>query len=298
MILFRRRADLPFGHDATAAFLPAMIAMMVFLATFALSGALVLDNLLSRWNRDIKGTLTVQVLPAESDPSSKLTRERIEKAVRILEETPGVVQVRPLSAPELAALIEPWLGDTGLIADLPLPRLIDVTISEDSPPSLEGLAARLKKAVPGASVDDHRIWLARVVRLADGLEMLAKAVMVLVTLAAAAAVVFATRAGLSIHRQSIEILHLVGARDGYIGRQYALRALALGSAGAAAGFALAVPVLFGLGAMAKTLEGGLLAEIGLSPAHWAILAAVPVTAALLAMVSAFLTVLGTLSRML
>ena len=31
-----------------------MIAMMVFLATLALSGALVLDNLLDRWNRDIK----------------------------------------------------------------------------------------------------------------------------------------------------------------------------------------------------------------------------------------------------
>jgi len=298
MIRLHSRSDLPFGHDATAAFLPAMIAMMVFLATLALSGALVLDNLLSRWNRDIKGTLTVQVLPTESDPASKLTKQRVEKAVRILEETPGVIQVRPLTAQELAALIEPWLGDTGLVADLPLPRLIDVTISEDSPPSLEGLAARLKKAVPGASVDDHRIWLARVVRLADGLEMLAKAVMVLVTLAAAAAVVFATRAGLAIHRQSIEILHLVGARDGYIGRQYALRALALGSGGAAAGFALAVPVLLGLGAMAKTLEGGLLAEIGLSPAHWAILAAVPVAAALLVMASAFLTVLGTLSKML
>jgi len=298
MIRLRRRSDLPFDHDATAAFLPAMIAMMVFLATLALSGSLVLDNLLSRWDRDIKGTLTVQILPADSDPTSKQTKQRVDKAVRILEETPGVIQVRPLSGPELAALIEPWLGNTGLIADLPLPRLVDVTISEKTPPNLEVLSQRLKKAVPGASVDDHRVWLARVVRLADGLEMLAKAVMMLVTLAAAAAVIFATRAGLAIHRRSIEILHLVGARDGYIGRQYALRALVLGGEGAAVGFALAVPVLLGLGAMAKTLEGGLLAEIGLAPSHWMLLAAVPVTAALLVMASAFLTVLGTLSRML
>ncbi|MBN2751194.1 MAG: cell division protein [Rhodospirillaceae bacterium] len=296
--MLRRRSDLPFDHDTTTAFLPAMIAMMVFLATLALSGALVLDNLLSRWNRDIKGTLTVQIIPEDSDPRAKRATQRIEKTIRILEETPGVIRARALLPQELAALIEPWLGSTDLIADLPLPQLIDVTISETQPPNLTALSARLKKAVPGASVDDHRIWLARVISLADGLEMLAKAVMTLVTLAAAAAVIFATRAGLAIHRQSIEILHLVGARDGYIGRQYALRALWLGGQGAIIGFGLAIPVLLGLGTMAKTLEGGLLAEIGFSSAHWMILATVPMTAALLAMAAAFLTVLKTLSRML
>ncbi len=298
MSLFRRRADLPFHHDAAAAFLPAMIAMMVFLATLALSGALVLDNLLARWNRDIKGTLTVQVIPADPDPHSKATARRIDKTVRILEETPGVIRVRPLSAEELAALIEPWLGNTDLIADLPLPLLIDVVISDTNPPDLGKLAERLKAEVRGASVDDHRVWLSRVIRLADGLEMLAKAVMAMVSLAAAFAVVFATRAGMAIHRRSIEILHLVGARDSYIARQYALRALGLGAKGAAVGFGLAAPVLIGLGNMAKTLQGGLLAEIGFSSAHWAVLAAVPAVAALLAMAAAFLTVLRTLSRML
>ncbi len=297
-MIFRRRADLPFDHDAAAAFLPAMIAMMVFLAALALSGALVLDNLLTRWNRDIKGTLTVQVIPSDSNPRSKVTAQRVEKTIRILEETPGVIRARALTATELTALIEPWLGDTDLIADLPLPLLIDVVISDTRPPDLAQLSAHLKAEVKGASVDDHRVWLFRVIRLADGLEMLAKAVMTMVTLAAAIAVVFATRAGMAIHRQSIEILHLVGARDGYIARQYALRALFLGTEGAAIGFGIAAPILLGLGSMAKTLEGGLLAEVGLSPSHWAILGMVPVVATLLAMAAAFLTVLKTLSRML
>jgi len=296
--VFRRRADLPFDHDATAAFLPAMIAMMVFLATLALSGALVLDNLLDRWNRDIKGTLTVQVVPTDTNPNSKTTAQRIEKTIRLLEETPGVLRARALSEDELAALIEPWLGSTDLIADLPLPNLIDVTISDAQPPDLIALSERLKKEIPGASVDDHRIWLSRVIRLADGLSMLARSVMVLIGLAAAVAVIYATRAGLAIHRSSIEILHLVGARDGYIARQYALRALWLGVQGAVIGFGLATPVLIGLGAMAKTLQGGLLAEVSFGPSHWIALGAVPVAAAGLAMIAAFLTVLRTLSRML
>lgn len=295
--MFRRRSDLPFDHDATAAFLPAMIAMMVFLATLALSGAMVLDNLLDRWNRDIKGTLTVQVVPTEGS-NAKATEARIEKTIRILEETPGVLRARALSERELAALIEPWLGSTDLIADLPLPHLIDVTVSDAQPPDLGALSARLKKEIPGASVDDHRVWLSRVIRLADGLEMLARSIMALVALAAAVAVVYATRAGLAIHRTSIEILHLVGARDGYIARQYALRALWLGTQGAAIGFGLATPVLIGLGAMAKTLQGGLLAEVSFGAAHWVVLASVPLGAALLATAAAFLTVLRTLTRML
>lgn len=295
--MFRRRADLPFDHDATAAFLPAMIAMMVFLATLAFSGALVLDNLLDRWNRDIKGTLTVQVVPTDAG-NAKATEARIDRTIRILEETPGVLRARALSDDELAALIEPWLGSTDLIADLPLPHLIDVTVSDAEPPDLVALSARLKKEIPGASVDDHRIWLSRVIRLADGLEMLARSVMALVALASAVAVVYATRAGLAIHRGSIEILHLVGARDGYIARQYALRALWLGIEGAAIGFGLAAPVLIGLGAMAKTLQGGLLAEVSFGATHWVVLGLVPVTAALLAAAAAFLTVLRTLSRML
>lgn len=295
--MFRRRADLPFDHDATAAFLPAMIAMMVFLATLALSGALVLDNLLDRWNRDIKGTLTVQVVP-DANNSAKDVDARIDKTIRLLEETPGVLRARALSDAELSALIEPWLGSTDLIADLPLPHLIDVTISDTDPPDLVALSDRLKKEVAGASVDDHRIWLSRVIRLADGLELVARAIMALVGMAAAVAVVYATRAGLAIHRQSIEILHLVGARDGYIARQYAVRALWLGVQGAVIGFGLATPVLIGLGAMAKSLQGGLLAEVSFGPGHWVVLASVPVLAALLAMVAAFLTVLRTLSRML
>lgn len=292
-----RRSDLPFDHDATAAFLPAMIAMMVFLATLALSGALVLDNLLDRWNRDIKGTLTVQVVPADAG-NAKAVAASLEKAIRLIEETPGVLRARALSDDELAALIEPWLGNTDLIADLPLPHLIDVTVSDTQPPDLVKLSERLKKEIPGASVDDHRVWLSRVIRLADGLELLARSIMALVALAAAVAVVYSTRAGLAIHRGSIEILHLVGARDGYIARQYALRALWLGLQGAAIGFGLAAPVLIGLGAMAKTLQGGLLAEVSFGAAHWVVLGLVPVTAAALAAAAAFLTVLRTLTRML
>jgi cell division transport system permease protein len=295
MSLFQRRSDLPFDHDATSAFLPAMMAMMVFLATLTLTGTLVLDNLLSRWNRDIKGTLTVQVIP--NDASPKVNQDRVKKTVEILEETSGVVRARVLETKELVSLIKPWLGDNDLIADLPLPSLIDVTIKEDTPPDLEALSTRLKAQVPGASVDDHRVWLARVIRLADGLQILAHAVMVLVAGCGAIIVIFATRTGLAIHRQSIEILHMVGARDFYIARQYALRALWLGGQGAVIGFGVSVPVLMALGGMAKTLEGGLLAEVGLSYVHWIALFSVPVVACVLATAAAFVTVMRNLSRL-
>jgi len=297
-MILKPRSDLPFDRDSGAAYLPTMIALMVFLATLALAAVLVLQNLITRWDRDIQGTLTVQVLPVDGDNKSVATAKRVDRAVRLLEDTPGVATVRVLTGEELSRLIEPWLGDVTLIADLPLPRLIDVSLDPDKPADLDKLAEALKKAIPGASVDDHRVWLARIVRLAEGLKMLSRAVMALVTLAAAFAVIHATRSALEIHRRSIEILHLVGAHDGYVARQYALRALAFGLEGAVIGFACAVPVLWGLGRMAKNIEGGLLAEVGLSTQHWMGLAVIPLAAALVAMIAAFLTVMRTLHRMI
>ena len=62
--MFTRRSDLPLDKDALSRFLPWLIAFMVFLAILAMAGMLVLNATASRWDQGIRGTLTVQVMPA------------------------------------------------------------------------------------------------------------------------------------------------------------------------------------------------------------------------------------------
>ena len=116
-------------------------------------------------------------------------------------------------------------------------------------------------------------------------------------------VIFTTRAGLAVHRDVIELLHMMGARDGYIARQFEREALRLGlcrrhrRAGARGRHAAGAwatpprrPRCFGE-------EAALLPELHLVVWQWGALALLPVAAALAAMVTARLTVLGALARL-
>ncbi len=128
------------------------------------------------------------------------------------------------------------------------------------------------------------------------IEATAVAIVLLIGAAAVLTVIFTTRAGLSMHRDVIELLHLMGARDGYIARQFDRQALRLGLIGGAVGIALALATVLALGeaAGAAALLGG---GLGLGPLDYAALALLPVAAALLAMATARLTVLRALASM-
>ena len=64
------------------------------------------------------------------------------------------------------------------------------------------------------------------------------------------------------------------------------------------GLALAIPTVLGVGYLAQPIEGALVPQLGLEPAHWGTLAVLPVATAVIAMLTARLTVMRTLGRIL
>jgi len=293
--MFSRRTDLALDRDPLSRFLPWMIAFMVFLAILALAGALALHHGIDRWSRGMEGTLTVQLPPASDADTG---RKEVDAVVERLRATAGVASAEEIPETGIAALLEPWLGDPDLIGALPLPRLIDVRLSDEAAVDADGLAAELRGLVPGVVVDDHRVWLNRLVRLVRTVEGLATAILVLIGLATVGTVVFATRSGLAIHRETIEVLHLIGAQDSYVARQFAGRALRMGLRGGVIGLALAVPTLWAIVHLASRLRGGPFPEMTLDMDSWALLAAVPLVVAVIATVTARITVIRALARML
>jgi cell division transport system permease protein len=292
--MLSRRSDLPLDRDGLSRFLPWLVSFMVYLAVLALAATLVLNALVERWDQDMSGTLTVQIPPV-SGPRDDEARLRV--ALAMFREFPGVAYAEPLDQGRLMELLEPWLGGMEATADLPLPQLIDVALATVSRPDIADLSRRLSAAVPGATIDDHSIWLARLVRMVRVMEALAGAILILIGVSTVGTVVFTTRTGLAVHQEAIEVLHLIGAQDTYIAQQFASRALALGFRGGAAGLALAVPTLLGIGFMSARLEEGLLPRITLSAEHWLVLALLPLAAALVAMLTAHFTVIRTLARL-
>lgn len=283
----------PLGRDASSRYLPWIFALMVYLAVLALAGVLILHSAAARWDRGEVENVTVQVVPVVGQD----TQATVERAVQVLRETSGVAEVRALTRAENVALLEPWLGPGNVPRDLPLPRLIDVRLISGVALDTEALAGRLREAGSGITVDDPKLWLERLSDFGQSLEAVALAVVVLIGLAAVGTVIFTTRMGLAIHQGIIELLHLMGARDSYVAQLFQSQALSLGIRGGLIGIVLGAATLVGLQQVAKQLSTPLVPNLSMAGWSWAVLVLVPVVIALIAMLTARVTALRSLSRM-
>lgn len=298
----RKRFDLPLAKDPTSRFLTWLTALMVYLAALALAGALVVSDVARRWDSGLAGGLTVQIAPLPGTaggpadaPAPPSLEERVEAALTVLRATPGVRTAEALTGDDTARLLEPWLGPGAADPLLPMPRLIDVVT--DGPVDTAALALRLASAAPGATLDDHAVWLADLRAFAGAVHLAALGIVVLVGGAGVMAVVFAVRAGLAIHRGVVELLHLMGAADRYVARQFESHVLDLTLRGGLVGLALALATLAGIGHASAGLRAGMLPDLALAPWRVALLAVVPATACLLAVLTARWTVLRRLESL-
>lgn len=294
------RSSLPLGDDGAGRSLVTLTAILVFLAGLALSGAFVVQNMVARWHADISGAMTIQVIPRTGDPedAARQTREDVDRIVEIVTAERGVTTVRVMGDDELKALMEPWLGSGDIVSDLPLPRLIALTLKDGGRVDADALQTRLRDVAPGVQVEDHRNWLSGLVVLARGLSWLAWATVGLVAFVTSIAVVQATKSALIVHWPMIEVLHLIGAQDGMIARRFERRTLKEACVGGVIGVVLVLLVLAFFGSLAGGIESGIIPALTLTPFDWFVIACLPLISGALALGATRWAVLRTLRRML
>jgi cell division transport system permease protein len=235
--------------------LVTVIAIMTFLAALTAGVAMLIADASHDWQSDVSREMTIQVRPTPGQDLDELTQQ----AATIARATPGIKAVDPYSKAESEKLLQPWLGSGLDLGDLPVPRLIVVKLDPDHGLDLSALRRALEDKVPGVSVDDHRIWLARLATMAHATVAIGLVVFGLVLTAMLLAVAFATRGAMAGNKEIIEILHFVGAADSFISRQFQRHFLRLGLRGGAIGGGIAI-LFFLLGGRAlgvwRTTAGG------------------------------------------
>ncbi len=261
--------------------LPLLVAAMTFLAALALGGSAGAAALAQRWQQGAAAALTVQV-PAPGDPTPGGEGRRLDAVLAALRASGGIADAHALSETELADLLRPWLGEAGADAGtaLRLPGVIAVHLVGEGP-DLAALQARLGQLAPGTLVESHGIWVARLEQLARSLQACA---------------------WLAARRETIEVVHGLGASDGYIARRFAIRATRLAGAGGFLGALAAVPVLAALADLAAPFVTSPDVAPGptlqaLPPMLGGSLVALPFLAALIGFLAAQVTVRRWLKRL-
>lgn len=156
---------------------------------------------------------------------------------------PALSRCSPIQKRNSIKLLEPWLGSGLSLDELPVPRLIVVKIAPDATPDIAQLRRLLAEQVPGATLDDHRGWIGRMRTMAGTAVALGICILVLMFAATMLSVTFATRGAMATNKPVIEVLHFVGAKNGFIARHFQHHFLILGLQGGAIGGGAAI-VLF------------------------------------------------------
>lgn len=293
----RQTPIVPPGNIAGQA-MSLVIAIISFLACLTVGAVSLLGQSAATWQGQIAREATIQIRPADGfdiEPA-------LEQARAIAAGFAGVRAADVISLADSADLLEPWLGKGLDLTEIPVPRLVIITIDERAPPDFAAMRAAITEAVPNATLDDHRAWVARLVSMARAMVYAGLAVLVLVLSALVLTVVFATRGAMAGNHEVIEVLHFVGARDGFIARQFQRRFLVIGLRGAVAGGLAAIGTFLAVSWWARgnlTRAAGeqmsaFFGDFSIGGQAWLGVAAVIVMVGLLTLATARLTVLQVL----
>jgi len=265
---------------------PWVIAIMSFSIMIIAATGLALANTAGSLRQAIEARYSVEV------PDGA---QNLDALVATLRSTAGVTSVEPVSESEMRRTLERWLGPAAASADLPVPALINFDTKAGA--DMNAIQHRVRAIAPAAQISAHEDRLAPLLRSMRALQWLALGLVLLLSGAAAAAIVLAARGALDTHRFTIEVMHGIGATDLQLThlfqRKIALDALA-GSLAGAAGGALVILLL----ASGASFIGEFMGAATLAPADLLILFLLPFVLTVLATWVARMAVLAALRQTL
>jgi cell division transport system permease protein len=296
----RKKTSILPARNVSANALIAVIAIMTFLSCLTLGAVNLVSAAANAWQSQISREATVQIRPRDGlDMDAALNEAR-----NIVLGFDGIEDARIVDKEATARLLEPWLGSGLDIDELPVPRLIVITIDEKSPPDFEAMRDVLTSQIRNASLDDHRSWVDRLVAMSRATVSIGIVILGLMLGATVMTVIFATRGAMASSRHVVDVLHFVGAEASFIATEYRSHFLKVALKGAASGGLAAICVFYVSGWWTKhniATPGGdqaaaLFGNFALGLTGYAMMAMIVILVTLLTAVTTHFTVISRLSR--
>jgi len=247
-LIKRPTLSLPLAQAEGNVMIVAIIAVLVFLSGLIWLAGSAAHHMAGRWNQTLSNELTIEITPKLNDENTLLppVDERIESVKEALAQYNAVIKISTVSQDELHQALKPWLGDVSAFPDLPLPTLLNISLRPGHDINMDNLAAQISKTIPGVRVIAHYAWAGEVQRLAGTISLLAWSGMGLMAMVLLMVITFTTRARLTMFGAEVEILHTLGATDGFVAGEFERQAFRLSIWGAFIGFGILIAVLYAI----------------------------------------------------
>ena len=296
-----RRGEINTEDDDISAFMYVLTSIYVYLFIVVLAIVMAINAMADSWKKDIMGSVTVQIIPVEDENKhvdAEKTLEQQNKVLQYIENLSAVASAKALDTQTIEKLMTPWLGNKVNISSLPIPVLLDVKLKPNSELNYDEVTRGLRQVSEYASIDNHRLWLNRLLKFAASLKNIAITVLLMVIGICAFSIYYSTRTSLGININSIEILHIIGAKDDYIARQYARNFVKIGFFSGIIGLMAAIPSIILVAKYGVSTGSGLIKGAQLSTLAWSLIMTTPLFSALYAMIVSYFTVKKSLEKMI
>jgi cell division transport system permease protein len=265
---------------------PWVIAIMSFSILIIAASGLVLANSAETLGRAIQARYSVELPGGGGD---------IETLLNAVRSSPGVASADAVPEKDMRRTLARWLGPAADSPELPVPALVNFDLKPGA--SLAAVQRQVLAVAPEAQIVAHRESVGPLLHSLHVLQWVAFGLVLLLSGAAAAAVVLAARGAIDTDRFTIEVMHGVGATDVQVTnlfqRRIAIDAFA-GSITGAVAAALVLLLLASGAAFAGELAGGAV----LHPLDLLLLLALPLALTILATWVARTAVLAALRQAL
>ena len=272
-------------------FLGWIMTSMIYLALLAVLFSTVSTLSFDKWRSATRDLVTIHV----PNPTERIANgagvTRLDDTLKILRAFPDIESVTVLEKNDIERLINP-LVERDIFKNILLPALIEIRLSRND--ILPDLNTSLKSLSTEIFIESHAELFLPDAKTFSGAKKLFSVIVSLTLFTAMISVIFAVHSGLAINRETIQVMHLIGAKNGFIARTFQKHMLTVLGFSSACGTALAMGTFFILDRLLKVaffgdVEIDIFKQINLW--DWIIFMLVPVSYALLGIIVAGVSVL-------
>ena len=264
---------------------------MIYLALLAVLFSTVSTLSFDKWRSATQDLVTIHVPNPREIVDSDDGVTRLDKTLKILRAFPDIESVTVLEKNDIERLINP-LVERDIFKNILLPALIEIRLKRND--FLPDLNNALKNLSTEIFIESHAELFLPDAKTFSGAKKLFSVIVSLTLFVAMISIIFAVHSGLAINRETIQVMHLIGAKNDFIARTFQKHVLKVLGFSSAFGTALAMGTFFILDSLLRVAffgdgEVDIFKQINLW--DWTIFMLVPVSYPLLGIIVAGVSVL-------